>query len=157
MQFEIWACSGSPREEGCPPLQEALVYTANRTWNAPPSLVTSAPHTISPAEDWVRRALSLCRGVWSPVHWGHPPACTKITLNRVTSEKHTVVPNNILSSSLDRFEPQVQRLWGKLGPVWTGLKLFSCCTWILRYLPTGKHFPRVFRLVAHFVHFWSWA
>lgn len=157
MQFEIWGMQWFPRGRGLPPTPRSPgVHSKQNLECTPLTGYFCSTHHL-PSRRLGKKSLSLCRGVWSPVHWVHPPACTKITLNRVTSEKHTIVPNNILSSSLDRFEPQVQRLWGKLGPVWTGLKLFSCCTWILRYLPTGKHFPRVFRLVAHFVHFWSWA
>lgn len=83
MQFEIWGMQWFPKERGLPP-QEALVYTVNRTWNAPPLLVTSAPHHL-PSKRLGKKSLEpLQRCLES-----HPPACTKITLSRVVSEEHT--------------------------------------------------------------------
>lgn len=105
------ACSGSLRGEGCPPTPRSPGVHSQQNLECTPSLVTSAPHTVYPAKGWVRRALSLCRGVWSPVHRVHPPACTKITLNRVMSEEH-VVPNNNLSS-LDKFTTTGSETLGK--------------------------------------------
>lgn len=158
MQFEIWGMQWFPKGRGLPPApwrREASVCTASRAWDAPP-LLASAPHTISPAKGWQeelgpsQRRLESC-SLSSPscLHWGH----FEQNHGRGTS----LEPNSNLSSSLDKFATTgSETLGGNWDQSGLWLKLFSCCSWIPRHLQTGKHFPRVFRLVAHSVHFWSW-
>lgn len=118
MQFEFWGMQWFPKEKGeLSPKDRSPGVHSQQNLEYTSSLVTPAPHTIYPTKAWEAEP-----GAFAKVFGICSPSASRLHSDHV-EQSHVrgvyLVPNIISVVHWMNLPPQVQKLWGELGPVWT--------------------------------------